>query len=395
MVTLSKEQACRFLLAKNGLLGMKRFAGSQGVVDYVRQAGCVQFDPVDICGRSHELAFLTRVKGFTRQMLYDLLYNQRVLMDYFDKNMCILCTQDWPCLAFLREGFRQNTRSSQAVNPIAKQVMEAVHQNGSLSAQELGMNEKVDWPWGATSLGRAALETLYFRGDFVIHHKTGTVKSYALSVDCLPRELLAAPYPFPNEWERMIWQVRRRIGAVGLLWNAPSDAWLGVNGLTAQTRQMAFDMLQKRGVIFPVNVQGIARPLYALTQDAALLQNPPQCMDRQARLLPPLDVMLWDRKLIAALFDFTYKWEVYTPMEQRRYGYYVLPVLYGDRFAGRVEPIADRGNGTLEVRRFWPEAGFAVTNRFLWDLEDALTGLMRFLELKNLKWCADWLSEGN
>ena len=173
MVTLSKEQACRFLLAKNGLLGMKRFAGPQGVVDYVRQAGCVQFDPVDICGRSHELAFLTRVKGFTRQMLYDLLYNQRVLMDYFDKNMCILCTQDWPCLAFLREGFRQNTRSSQAVNPIAKQVMEAVHQNGSLSAQELGMKEKVDWPWGATSLGRAALETLYFRGDFVIQHVSG------------------------------------------------------------------------------------------------------------------------------------------------------------------------------------------------------------------------------
>ena len=395
MEEISREQARCFLLLKNGLLGSRRFSGKQGAAAYVRQAGCVQFDPIDVCGRSHELALLARVKGFSREMLAELLYQDRTLMDYFDKNMCILCTEDWPMLAFLRESFRRNTRSSERVNPVARQVLSEVHAAGSLSAQELDLKEKVDWPWGATSLGRAALETLYFRGELVVHHKTGTVKSYALAADCLPQSLLNAPYPFENELERISWQIKRRIGAVGMLWNAPSDAWLGVNGLNAQLRQAAFDLLMQREQVFPVQVRGVTRPLYLLSQDRALLKEceTPFSMEKKVRLLPPLDAMLWDRRLIAALFDFSYKWEVYTPQQERRYGYYVLPVLYGERFAGRVEPVTDREGGVLEIRAFWPEPGVRLTDRFLWEMEDALRQLARFLALKGLKWRENWMRE--
>jgi len=393
METIRKTQACRFLLAKNGLLGKRTFRGAEGVVSYVRQAGCVQFDPIDVCGRSHELALLARVKGFTRGMLSELLYEQRSLMDFFDKNMCIMATEDWPCLHFVREGFRRHTRSREAVDPIAPQILAAVHKAGCLSAKELDMQEKVDWSWSETSLGRAALETLYFRGDLVIHHKTGNIKSYALASDCLPQELLNAPSPFASERERQMWQVLRRIGAVGLLWNAPSDAWLGVDGLTAQARDEVFAALMNVGVIAPVMVEGIGRPLFVQTEDLPLLRAcaQPVSSQRRAALLPPLDAMLWDRKLIAALFDFAYKWEVYTPEEQRRYGYYVLPVLWDEGFAGRIEPVADREHGVLAVRCFWPETAMRLTNRFLWDLEDALDELRRFLGLDRLVWLDGWM----
>jgi len=190
MERITKEQARRFMLMKNGLLGPSKLRGKEGVVEYVLQAGCVQFDPVDVCGKSHELALLARVKGFTRRMLWELLYEDRALIDYFDKNMCIMLTQDWPSLGYMREHFRRHTRSREEVDAVAEQLMQIVAREGSVSSQELmailrseqpenGMdvNEKVDWPWGATSIARAALETLYFRGDLVIHHKTGTVKS--------------------------------------------------------------------------------------------------------------------------------------------------------------------------------------------------------------------------
>jgi uncharacterized protein YcaQ len=103
--------------------------------------------------------------------------------------------------------------------------------------------------------------------------------------------------------------------------------------------------------------------------------------------------MLWDRKLIAVLFDFHYKWEIYTPEEQRRYGYYVLPVLMGERFVGRIEPVCDRKNQVLFVRRFWPEEGVKVNDRFLWALEDAVQNLCRFHGLNRVVWAQDWLAE--
>lgn len=393
MVTITKEQARRLMLLKNGLLGTQKLRGKDGVLDYVQQAGCVQFDPVDVCGKSHELALLARVKGFTRDVLYELLYEERALIDYFDKNMCIMLAEDWPHLSYMRRYFAVNTRSKQEVDAVAKQLLAIVHERGSVSSQELDMKEMVSWPWGETSLGRAALETLYFRGELVVHHKTGTVKSYALAADCLPRELLEAPDPFANERERQMWQVMRRIGAVGMLWNAASDAWLGVDGLNAQARNEVFAELERLGVIIPVGVEDIPRPLYMLAEDLPLLEKARkgEVADRTVRLLPPLDCMLWDRKLIAALFGFSYKWEIYTPEEQRRYGYYVLPVLCGERFVGRVEPVCDRRNDVLVVRRFWPEEDVKLNDRFLWALEDAMQGLCRFNGLGRVVWEQDWL----
>lgn len=395
MIRIRKEQACRFLLRKNGLLGPDVFSGKEGVRDYVSQAGCVQYDPIDVCGRSHELALWTRVRGFSRGMLEELLYRDRTLIDYFDKNMCILCVEDWPSLGFLRESFRRRTRSQELVEPMIPQILQKVHERGSLSAKELDLPEKVDWSWNATTLGRAALETLYFRGELVIHHKTGAAKSYALAADCLPQELLEAPSPFANDGERQMWQVMRRIGAVGLLWNAPSDAWLGVVGLNAQARELAFASLARVGAILPVEVEGMRLPLFVQMEDLPLLREcrEPAAGERRAHLMPPLDCMLWDRRLIDELFGFSYKWEVYTPREQRRYGYYVLPVVYGEGFAGRVEPVADREADALVIRAFWPEPGTRVSSRLLWALEDALVELKHFLGLDRLVWQEGWLKE--
>jgi len=393
MISITREHACRFMLMKNGLLGHSRLRGKDGVLEYVLRAGCVQYDPVDVCGKSHELAFLARVKGFSREMLWELLYQDRALIDYFDKNMCIMLTQDWPHLGWMREHFRRHTRSREAVEPVAQQLLQIAHERGSISSQELDLKEKVDWPWGETSLGRAALETLYFRGDLVVHHKTGTVKSYAPAADCLPAELLNAPDPFQNERERQMWQVMRRIGAVGMLWNAASDAWLGVDGLNAQARSEVFAALMNMNIIAPVQVEGLNRPLFVLTEDLPLLSrcHQPAPPARTVRLLPPLDCMLWDRKLIAALFDFHYKWEIYTPEEQRRYGYYVLPVLMGEGFVGRIEPVCDRRSKVLVVRRFWPEEGVRINDRFLWALEDAVQNLCRFHGLTRVVWEEGWL----
>lgn len=88
-VTLTKQQARQFLFIKHGLIGDYKFCGKEGVLEFVRQAGCVQYDPIDVCGKNAELVLQARVKDFTKKMLYDLLYQDRLLIDYFDKCLAI------------------------------------------------------------------------------------------------------------------------------------------------------------------------------------------------------------------------------------------------------------------------------------------------------------------
>ena len=96
MMSITNSQARQFLLLKHGLIGEYKFVGKQGVIDFIRQTGCIQYDPIDICGRNSELTLQSRVKGFTKEMLYNLLYEDRLLLDYPDKNTAIILTEDWP-----------------------------------------------------------------------------------------------------------------------------------------------------------------------------------------------------------------------------------------------------------------------------------------------------------
>lgn len=384
-------QARRYMLRRQGLLGARRFKGADGLIAYVRQAGCVQYDPVDICGKSHELALLARVEGFTREMLDDVMYKRRALIDYYDKNMCILPVEDWPYLEPMREFYRRDSRGREETDKAAPEILRRIKELGCASSKELSMKERVDWYWSATTLSRATLETLYFRGDLVVHHKQGAVKSYALAGDCLPRELLDAPCPFKTEADKHVWQIKRRVGAVGMLWDSASDALLCTDGwrsVKADARHAAFGTLIERGELIPVEVEGVGQPMYIWAEDAELMEKSasPFTGERRVRFLAPLDCMLWDRKLISKLFDFSYQWEIYTPKEKLKYAHYTLPVLYGERFAGRVEPVCDRKARLLRVRRFWPESGFKPTKAFERELCAYADRLREFHGVERVVW---------
>lgn len=364
-ITLTNKQARRFMLLKHGLTGSYRFTGKQGVLDFVRQAGCIQYDPIDVCGRNSELVLQSRVKGFTKQLLYSLLYEDRALLDYFDKNLAIIATADWPYFGRYREAHKAGGRSHDEVNAVCEEIRNIIRQRGPVSSADIGFNDTVRWYWSDTKLSRAALETMYFRGDLVVHHKKGTIKYYDLAENCVPAGLLNTPEPYPDELNHQKWRVLRRIGGVGLLWNKPSDAWLNIWGLKAAERNEIFTQLLEEEKILEVAVEGIRDKLYCLTSDRDLLDTVLQEPELKARceLIAPLDNMLWDRRLIKALFDFDYKWEIYTPEAQRKYGYYVLPLLYGDRFVGRVEAICDRKVKTLVVKNIWYEKGVKQTKK--------------------------------
>lgn len=359
MRTLTQKQARSFLLRKHGLTGPWRFFGKQGVLDFVRQTGAVQFDPVDVCGRNADLVLLARVKGYRKEMLDALLYRDRLLIDYFDKCLNILPVETWPHLERRRAAYRARTRSMEQIEAVAPVILEALRGRESLCARELDLPGTVDWYWSDTSLARAALEALYFRGDLIVHHKSGTQKHYALAERHIPTHLLQAGDPHPADEDHDAWTLLRRIGAVGLMWNKASDAWLDSAVHRAGPRTAAFERLTRQGLLIPVQVEGIREPLHLCARDEPLLEQSlgTKAAASRAALLGPLDSLLWDRRLIQALFGFDYKWEIYTPAEKRKYGHYVVPVLYGDRFVGRAEALRDSAGKALVVRNLWLEPG--------------------------------------
>lgn len=107
-INITRDQAKRFILNRQGLLGKYRFVGKNGAYQYVRQAGCIQYDPVDVCGKNAELTLLSRVKGFTKKTLSDLLYKDRLLVDYSDKELSIWPREDWPYFAGYRERSKEH-----------------------------------------------------------------------------------------------------------------------------------------------------------------------------------------------------------------------------------------------------------------------------------------------
>lgn len=381
-IALTQQQARRFLLRLHGLLGEHAFEGAEGVMAFIRQVGCVQFDPIDVCGKNPELVLQSRVKGFTKGMLDALLYQDRRLFDYFDKQLAILPMEDWPYFARERQKHHAQGRSRELADAAADHVRAALKARESICARDLGLGEKADWYWSDTTLGRAALETLYFRGELCIHHKQGAIKHYAPAARVLPQALLEAPDPHPDPEDFRDWQTLRRIGAVGLLWNRASDAFLGIDGHKGGGRAQAFSRLIERGELIEVRIAGIDEPFYARARDEALLGEVASGVPYAPRmeLIAPLDNLIWDRRLIARLFGFSYTWEIYTPEIKRQYGYYVLPLLRGEQFAGRVEAVADRRAGVLRLKNVWWEG-----RKYQGELRKCLGRFARFHGMKEVE----------
>ena len=392
---ITRDQAKRFVLSKQGLLGRHRFAGKDGAYQYVRQAGCIQYDPVDVCGRNAELTLQSRVKGFTKRMLADLLYQDRCLVDYCDKELSIWPREDWPYFEGYRARSRELGRTFPGIPELEEQAVAWIRDHGPVSSDGLPIDGKIFWHssmhwsghWDRESpAARSVLEQLYADGVLLIHHKEGSRKVYDLSEKYFEPELLHSANPCPDEASFLRWRLARRIGAVGLLWNRRSDAWLGIS-MTPEQRERAFAEMEASGTIFPVQVEGIRFQMYAVSEDLPLLNavmNGETDTRPRLEFLAPLDPMLWDRKLIEAIWDYQYSWEIYTPAVKRRYGYYVLPILYGQEFIGRIEAAADRKAAALQVRNIWFEPGVRQTKKMNTALDAAVSRLARFNECKTV-----------
>lgn len=389
MMTITKQQARQFILAKQGLAGAYGFSGKEGAYAYIRQAGCIQYDPVDVCGKNAELTLQSRVRGFDKAMLQELLYKDRLLVDYADKELSIWPTEDWPYFSSYRARSREMGDTFEGLAALEEQAVAYILENGPVSSDMLPIEGEIFWHssmhwsgnWHKNSqAARSVLEQLYTDGVLLIHHKNGSRKYYDLTERYLAPALINADNPCEDDEAFLAWRVLRRIGAVGLLWDKNSPAFLGID-LNAEKRRSALTRLEAAGEIRSIRVEGLNPVFFYLAGDEALMQAVLEGRaDLKTRMefLAPLDPLFWDKALIQALWDFRYSWEIYTPAAKRKYGYYTLPILWGERFVGRIDIAADRKNRILRVNGLWWEPGVRPTKKLNAALDRTLRRFASF-----------------
>ena len=367
-ITITKAHARRFMLAHHGLLPPRQRHGKDGVLDYFRHVRCIQFDTINVVGANADLVLQSRVDGYTPALLQELLYQDRTLIDGWDKQASILLTADRPYFgrrrAAMHDQYAADLEPDGKLN-IAPEVTAAITEHGPMSSIEFDHDGQVDSGWGVqTRTVRAAMQALFRIGELGIHHRVHTRRIYDLVERLLPADILAAPDPHSDDDAYVDWHMTRRIGSLGLAHPKSGEHWSGLKGtyggVKSKERREALTRLVARGDVVPVSVEELPKQQFYLRHtDLPVLEAATESVSGvpQAAFIAPLDNFMWHRLVIDMLFDFAYKWEVYIPANKREYGYYVLPVLYGERLVARLDPAFDRTTGHFTVKGWWWEDG--------------------------------------
>lgn len=386
VINISKEELRRFLVVYQGLYTNNTFIGEEGIKKFIERVGCIQYDPLNVVGRNADLVIQSRIEDYDPVMLEDLLYNKRELIDGWDKMMAIYSVKDWPYFKRVRderkkevENVLKNRNSLDAINYV-EPVKEFIQKNGSTIPSEIDLGSVEKGRWGHGKLSSATMDYMWNSGELGVKEKKNTQKKYDLIERLLPSEILYESEPFQNDEEFYKWYVKRRIGSIGAYWDRSGEGWLG-NYISNKTlRQRVLNGLVDEGELVLIRVENLKETFYLRKEDISILNDSTSINGSNVKFLAPLDNLIWDRKLTRDIFDFDYTWEVYKPIDKRKYGYYVLPVLYGDRIVARFEPELHRGNKPLVIKNWWWEDNFEVTNDCIDSVKEALDKFCKYLK---------------
>jgi uncharacterized protein len=402
---VSAAAARRFLILRH-LLGPPRSLPAEpaSVMRVVDRLGSLQFDPLEVAGRNHDLTLLARVAGYRRTWTDELLYRDRVLYETYNKMLSLVPTAElpWYRVAWDRahEAHRGGAFDDHA--PLVEELLERIRTDGPLSSTDVAPRAPIEWYWRPTNQVRAILEALGEAGILAIARREGNRRVYDLAERLFPADLLARRPPERDQRRHALLSRYRGNGLLGA--TGEYTLWYGT-GETADRHRLR-DELVDAGALVPVAVDGLRGRRFVVadempTLDAAEAElaaegepatpwaiGRPAGEEPGATFLAPLDPLAWDRDLLERLWGFDYRWEVYVPAAKRRWGYYVLPLLYGDRFVGRIEPRIDRQAGTLRVLGLWWEDGFDPLDEanpgFAGAVADALRAHMAFAGLSKV-----------
>lgn len=396
-VPVSVEAARHLVLSLQGLgEPHRRKPDDEALMDMIVRMGFVQVDSINMLERAHHMILFSRATGYRPAQLSRLLEKKRRLFENWTHDASIIPSEFYPIWMRRFENRRQHLakRYTDWHGPDflseTQKVLDHIDQTGAVLSRELSPEERKGpgawWNWHPS---KTALEYLWRTGELAICHRKGFQKAYDLTHRVLPEPHRTAPVD-PDAF--IDWSCRNALERLGFgtageiagYWDHIStdqakawcDAHLGQSVIQAAVTQK----------------DGRIRQLYArpdLEEALARCDAPPTAL----RILNPFDPVLRDRKRLKGLFGFDYRIEVFVPAPKRQYGYYVFPILEGDRLVGRIDMKADRDKAALQVTALWPEPGIRFGKGRMTKLETELDRHRKFGKLDTIRYEPDWLRD--
>jgi uncharacterized protein len=395
-VRVTAEAARRFLVARQFLAPARSLEGGlDAVLEVFRRFGSIQFDPLAVAGRSHDLVLHARVADYDPDWC-DLLYERREIFEAYNKGLSLVPSAEFP---WFRGILPRNAPRFLAENAeVAERVLERIRAEGPLSALDFEREQgpTTDWFGMPTNTVRVVLEAYAIMGVLGLSRRDGNRRYYDVLEKLLPSDVLARGLPLNEQLRHKLLSRYRAHGLLGV--GGGGDVFGGLGSAKPSPEHAGRNALREelvdRGELVPIVVEGVTGKRFVLAEDVSLLKAPPEPPPSVA-FLPPFDPLIWDRRLLASLFNFHYVWELFVPPAKRRWGWYVLPIVFRDSFVGRIEPRIDRTEARVQVLDVWWEGGFAPrrADGFVDAMRDALRAYMRFAAASRLEWAPNLRTE--
>ena len=393
-LSVSADHARRFLVRRHLLAPPRTLPPApESVLRVVDRLGSLQFDPLEVPGaRNHDLVLHARIESYERPWCDRWLYGpDRRLIELYNKSLNMVPMAELPHYRVSWQRAAQSTSDGilKEQAEVAAAILARLRSDGPMSTAAFGEHgHMIDWWWAPTRASRAVMEALFVTGQIGISRREGNRRYYDLIERLVPAEILELR---ESEEEGMTRRLLSRYRATGMTRPVGTQAEVMYSAGTTKERVARTERLVEAGELAPIDVEGLKGPHYIIAGERGILEetrDPASLGPSAVSFLAALDPLVWDRRLLRSLWGFDYLWEVYVPEAKRRWGYYVLPILFGDRFVGRIEPRIDRKSKTLTILGLWFEDWFSPMDApgFLPALRAAVADYCRFVGAEKLTW---------
>ncbi|HVF24875.1 MAG TPA: crosslink repair DNA glycosylase YcaQ family protein [Anaerolineales bacterium] len=396
-IIISQQTARRFVLGKQGLWPGRRWKGKKGTVDAIRACEAVQLDPLNVAARSQDIVLHSRVLDYKPEYLYQVAYKDRQFFDYGGW----LAMYPMEELPYWRVHMEKRSRDKRVEDfmltkpELFELVRTELRARGPLGNRDFDGNHIGLWNYRGRKDTSLALFDMWLSGELMMHHRNGFSRVYDFRENVAPKEF---DY-IAGEKESEEFFARKNVAFMGLKREGSLKADLQYHlrkNYTSSEMKSLLDGWIESGMFTQVQIEGGRETYLVLGEDLNFVESlengkvPRSWKPKdkttldEVTFLSSLDIVS-ARGRAKKLFDFDYVWEVYVPAHKRRWGYYVLPILYGDDLVARLDPKLDRRTMTLDVKGFWHEDDAPVKDvDFAKALARGLARFARFVEAERI-----------
>ena len=411
LLIIKRDTAMNHQLIKQGLLNRgAKIQGKEGIIHTIKKLGYLQIDTISVVERTHHITLWNRVLNYQKQHLWDLLNKEKRLFEWWAHGASFIPIENYrywlPAMLNLEEQIKNpqqfaDMRSWETYGArwmlkhpkVVKDVLREIKKRGPLSSKDFkspqARKREGWWDWKPAKM---ALEILFNAGILMVSYREGFQRFYDLTERVLPANVDTT---LPTEEERARFLLLLVVNALGIGKNKHFKDYLSFRsyGLNLpklrdrEERQKLIDRMIEEGDILQIAIENDKSQYYITKSDLKAIKklgnNPPK--DNHVNLLSPFDNLIIDRDRTLDMFNFNYTLEAYYPQAKRRYGYYVMPILFGNEFVGRLDPKFDRKNRILIIQSIYLEKKFQPSETFLLSLSDTLTSFAEFNGGSNIR----------